>query len=438
MLDTIDKSTKAYDQLYKNRVVLVKVSGEELVGEKVQQLISDIQWLISRDIRVVLVFGGGTQITQKYKAATGKERPKVDGVGVTDDEVLMKGVMPAYNDIRDQLQGLLPDGVFMEPNDMPCTLHPAANFGLVGIPEKIELPKDSPLTVLGFMGTVTDSSRHSQALLQKIESALVNVNADDIAVALVRQDAAVINELIFVTNTGGVLKKPEAGGGVAPLLTDIRLQKILDGEDKEVEASGGMYKKIEAILSVLKQVGKIAMTDAKGLRAEIEQWKGKGTFCADTAQLSFDQMDPMEEAIFDTVYEEFERLEIFRHREKKELDILKAHHVMLRIKNSPLGGVSLVPQEGGWIEISALWAGTIGNGFGQILLNKTKERVRHGNIYALANHPDAIAAFMANEGFECVGSVSEAIARCPERLPSSVLTYDLSRGRDPQVFLAAS
>jgi acetylglutamate kinase len=439
---TIDKPAAAYDELYKGNVILVKVSGEELASDDVGQLVADVQWLTQKGIRVVFIFGGGNQITQKYRDATGKERPMMEGVGVTDDEVLKKGVLPAYEDIRAKLAGLFPDAKILDPDAMPCHLHPDTRCGLVGIPDDVTLPEDSPLTIIGFIGKTSDMSRHAPDTLETV-GPLLNVNADDIAVAYVKKYHDLINELIFITKIGGVLRT-KTDSSMVPLLTDWRLkEKVLKGIDLEIDASGGMLKKLKAVLDVLEEVGKIAMTDAKGLRAEIEQWKGSGTLCIDTKQLRIGKIREIEKAIFRAIYEEYVRLGKFRDRsnDPKAMQALEENHIMLRSKNSPLGGASLIDQEGDWIEISTVWAWPIGNGLGQICLDKTLEHIQEERggkrSYALAQDADARAAFRANEGFRSLGVVSEAKKKHLAELPPSVQKYDVP-GRDPEVFLAVA
>ncbi len=434
MLTKVEKAAEAYNELYKDKVVLVKVSGAEIEGENFPKLIEDIRWLIEKQIRVVLIFGGGDQITQKYKDATGESRPKIDGIGVTTPEVLTKGVLPALGDIRGQLQKVLPAGtVFVEPEAMRCEIHPDERYGLVGIPKEIDLP-DAPVSAIGFVGTAEDPSKYPPALLEKTGAPLLNVNADDIAVALVRQYKTLINELIFVTKKRGV---EDIHGEIAPLLTDVRIRRILADADPDIPVDGGMKKKLEAILSVLQAVGKIAITDAKSLMAEIEKWKGEGTFCVDTKQLVFAGMLPIEEAIFDAVFEEYERSGKFRYREPAELDDLKHHHFMLRIKNSPIGGLSLVPKEDGWLELSSWWALAVGNGLGQILLDSAREKVGANKLYAMALDPGAVEALKANKGFKCLGKLSEARAEHTDEIPPFLkdeTKYDVTK-RDSYVFV---
>lgn len=435
MLSKVEKAAGAYEELYKDKVVLIKVSGAEIEGENFPKLIEDIRWLIEKQIRVVLIFGGGDQITQKYKEATGDDRPKIDGIGVTTPDVLTKGVLPALNDIRGKLQEVLPGKtVFIEPEAMRCEIHPDPRYGLVGIPKEIDLP-DAPVSAIGFVGTAEDPSAYPPALLDQIGAPLLNVNADDIAVALIRQYETLINELIFITKKRGV---EDIHGEVAPLLTDIRIRRILASADPDISADGGMKKKLEAILSVLQAVGKIAITDAKSLRVEIEKWKGEGTFCVDTKQLVFTGMLPIEEAIFDAVFEEYEKSGKFRHREPDELNELKRHHFMLRIKNSPIGGLSLVPKENGWTELSSWWALAVGNGVGQLLLDSALEKMGANKLYAMALDPGAVEALKTNKSFRCLGKLSEARANHPDEIPPSLkdeIKYDVAK-RDSYVFIS--
>lgn len=410
MLSSIQREAQAYDTIYKERTLVLKVSGAEIDGEDFPVLAQDIRFLTQKGVRIVLAFGGGDQISKRY----GKPREKIDGVAVTTPEVLAEGVLPAYGDIRHRLQKALPEGVIVEPEALQCDLHDDTRFGLVGIPKNIVLPK-SDLSFVGFVGDA--------------EGQLVNVNADDIAMQIVRQYREQIEEIIFLTNKGGIENK---NGAIVPLLTEKRIDKILRGEDEDIEVDGGMLKKVREIRNALNVIAKVVMTKTSGLRAEIENWMGSGTLSVNGTKLTRSPIRDIEKPIFERIYEQNVTRGMFRPRTNEEIEELKLHHHMLRAGNSPLGGFSLVPK-GEWIELSTVWAGTIGNGLGQMLIDAAASEAGERRMYALSRAEDAIRAFQRNGNFHCLGTLSEAIQTRPNDVPQPLFRYESSA--DPQVFI---
>ena len=77
-----------YIKKYSGKVVLIKYGGNAMQTEQLkQQVMEDIAllWLIG--VKIVLVHGGGPEISQTMKAL-GKEAVFVDGLRVTDEETM--------------------------------------------------------------------------------------------------------------------------------------------------------------------------------------------------------------------------------------------------------------------------------------------------------------------------------------------------------------
>ncbi len=411
MLKNISREAAAYDAIYHGRTLVLKVSGAEIGSADFPLLAEDIRCLVQKGVRIVLAFGGGNQISTQY----GKPRQKIDGVGVTNDDVLQNGVLPAYHDIRAQLSTLLPEGIFVEPEQMQCDLHPNAKFGLVGIPKNIVLP-DTDLSFVGFVG--------------KAGKQEVNVNADDIAMQLVTQYHDEVEELIFLTGTGGMLN---GEGNIVSLLTTSRIDNILQGLDKDIIVDGGMRQKMQVVRRALDMIAKVVLTKTSKLREEIEQWMGSGTLAVNENTLSVSPLRYMEHPIFDHVVATYTEQGTFRPRTPEEIDEMKTQHRVLRAGNSPLGGFSVIPRES-WSELSTVWAGSIGNGIGQMLLDAAVREAGRRKMYALAVADDAIQAFSRHPKFDALGSLSEAQKTRMDELPNSLAEYDTAK-RDPQVFV---
>lgn len=415
MLSSIPREAQAYADLYHGKTLALKVSGAEIDGPDFSALAEDIRDLTQRGVKIVLVYGGGEQINQAYRTYTNEPRQKIDGVGVTTTEVLEHGVMPAYRSIQGKIRHELPDATFVEPDKLICETTSDSRYGLVGVPKELILP-EADVSVVGFVGTVNGKEH--------------NVNADDVVMHLAQEYRDRIEELILLTGSGGVL---DTKGNVVSLLTDTSLDAILAGTHHSVQATDGMLKKLREVRRALDVVGKVVITKTSALERELLQYMGDGTLCADSKKMQASRMHYTEGPIFDAVLAEHTRAGIFRQRSADEVERLKMNHQMLRIKQSPLGGFSAVPN-GRWLELSAVWAGTIGNGVGRMVMDAAILHANNRPMYALSRDDDAIAAFKRHKGFESFGPLQEAMSAHPEKIPEPL------RGSDSrsELFIATS
>ena len=77
-----------YIQKYYNKIVVIKYGGNAMINEDLkQQVMEDTVLLSLVGVKVVLVHGGGPEITDTLKKV-GKESVFVDGLRVTDKETV--------------------------------------------------------------------------------------------------------------------------------------------------------------------------------------------------------------------------------------------------------------------------------------------------------------------------------------------------------------
>ena len=77
-----------YIQKYTNKIVVVKYGGNAMINEELKAAVmGDIVLLSLIGIKVVLVHGGGPEITQMLEKV-GKKTEFVDGLRVTDEETV--------------------------------------------------------------------------------------------------------------------------------------------------------------------------------------------------------------------------------------------------------------------------------------------------------------------------------------------------------------
>ena len=255
-----------YTQEHQGKKMIIKVSGGEFSTYEFSQLIETIHLLLENDITIFLVFGGGVQVDTFYHEFSGKSREKIDGVGVTTSDVLKHGVIPAYNFLIQTLEQKFLDMPFsvntLSPADLQVEscLH-CEKFGFVANPKKIQLDESKNLHIIGFMGEDKSGQQY-------------NVNADEIALSIANQ--VKIDEVIFITGTGGIL---DDSGEIISRASERDIQEMISGNFPNVSVGGGMKKKCEEILTLLNAVPKVAMATSSSLQAELFTKKGAGTLC---------------------------------------------------------------------------------------------------------------------------------------------------------------
>lgn len=224
--------------------VCIKVGGELVEDlQAAQSLAEDLTFLKSVGLEVVLVHGGGPQISRAMKEL-GKEPKFIEGNRVTDEKSLEIATMVLGNINRTLVAVLNQAGT--------------KAIGLSGIDDSMikVVPKDPEL---GFVGTIQEINASPIELLLKSnyvpviagvgvdkDGQLYNINADiaagKIAVALAAK------KLLVLTNVEGLY---ESFGDKNSLISEIDthglIRLISTGK-----LSAGMIPKVEAILGAVK------------------------------------------------------------------------------------------------------------------------------------------------------------------------------------------
>jgi GNAT superfamily N-acetyltransferase len=241
-----------------------------------------------------------------------------------------------------------------------------------------------------------------------------------------------IDEIVLISNRGGITDRD---GRLVPLLTQVSIERILRGEHKQVPpASDDVREELEQVISLLPQIGKVTMIGPGGLRDEILSWRGSGTMFVDTEQLTLAPLTEREYPIFREIYATYVAEGKFRDRLPTELEHAARCHRLLKAKNSPLAGFSLLEHEPPWMEFCVWWAEYRRDGFGRRVLDAAKQLARAADrrLYSLSLIPDAIETLEKN-GFRNLGRLSVARRDATSSLPLSLRNYDTTQ-RDP-IFL---
>jgi acetylglutamate kinase len=244
-----------YIQRFHGKTIVIKLGGHAMVDQGILEMaIRDAVLLQYVGMKVVIVHGGGPEITEKMQAM-GKEPKFVGGLRVTDAETLEIAQMVLVGKINDGIVSLLAKGgaraVGLSGNDGNLMIARKMD------PQKVKEGNRVKKVDLGFVGEIVQvdpSLLHTlldQGYIPVIapiaidrEGTSLNINADtaagEIAVALSA------SKLVNLTDVDGVM---DAGRTrVYRRLTAGELEKLIaDGT-----VSGGMIPKISSSLHAVK------------------------------------------------------------------------------------------------------------------------------------------------------------------------------------------
>ena len=244
-----------YIRKFHKKTIVIKLGGHAMVDHAIMNtVVEDAVLLHYVGMRVVLVHGGGPEITEKMKAV-GKEPKFVGGLRVTDEDTLEIAQMVLAGKISNTIVSMIAKngakGVGISGND----------GGLV-IAEKTGLKKvlvgDQEIEVdLGYVGDIREIN--PQLLETMLDAGYIpvvsplaldkkgndlNINADTMAGELAV--ALKAYKLISLTDVDGVMNKERT-----ELFHRLTLKNI-DALMADGTISGGMIPKIEASVNAVR------------------------------------------------------------------------------------------------------------------------------------------------------------------------------------------
>ena len=263
-----------YIKKYNGKIVVVKYGGNAMVNEQLkQQVMEDIVllWLIG--VKVVLVHGGGPEISETMQKL-GKAPEFVDGLRVTDRETVDIVQMVLTGKVNKTLVNLLQmkGGRAMGISGMDGRL----------IEAKIKDPR------LGYVGEITRVNiRPVMDLLEKgyipvistlgcdREGNAYNINGDTAAAWVA--GALEAERLIMLTDIAGILRNRDDMGSLIPELTVAEARRL----KAEGVISGGMIPKVECCVEAIQRgVKNVVIMDGRvphSILMEILTDEGAGT-----------------------------------------------------------------------------------------------------------------------------------------------------------------
>ncbi|MDY4582020.1 MAG: acetylglutamate kinase [Candidatus Faecousia sp.] len=263
-----------YIKKYSGKIVVIKYGGNAMVSEELkQQVMEDIAllWLIG--VKVVLVHGGGPEISETMKKL-GKEPSFVNGLRVTDKETVDIVQMVLAGKINKTLVNLL-------------QMKGGHAVGLSGIDGGIleAAVKDE---ALGYVGEITKvRTQPITDLLEKNYIPVIstvagdrqgntyNINGDTAAAWLA--GALKAERLIMMTDINGILRDKEDPNSLIPELTVSQAKELF----AEGVISGGMIPKVDCCVEAIQRgVNHVVILDGRvphSILMELLTDEGAGT-----------------------------------------------------------------------------------------------------------------------------------------------------------------
>ena len=233
-----------YIQKYNNKILVVKYGGNAMTNKELKQAVMDDIVLLSLvGVKVVLVHGGGPEITDVL-GKMGKKSMFVDGVRVTDEEAVGVALMVLAGKINKTLVNLI-------------ELKGGSAIGLSGLDghmleAKIKKPE------LGYVGEITNVN--VKPILDVLDKGYIpvvstvgyddagniyNINADTAAAAIAI--ALHAEKFVSMTDIVGLLYDKD---DESTLIPEVEISEI-EGYKAHGVISGGMIPKIEGMADAI-------------------------------------------------------------------------------------------------------------------------------------------------------------------------------------------
>ena len=235
-----------YIQKYYGKTIVVKYGGNAMISEELRRaVISDIILLHLVGIRVVVVHGGGPEITDMLKRL-GKPSKFVDGLRYTDQETMdvvqqvlcgkvNKDLVATLNRMGGRALGLC---------GMDAGLFQARKldekYGLVGEVVQVDPAVVNDALAVGYIPVVSTVAQGVDG-----ETAY-NINADTAAAKLAV--ALHAEKLILLTDVRGLLRDPKDEGTLIP---EVGLSQV-PGLVKDGVIQGGMIPKVDCCVEAVR------------------------------------------------------------------------------------------------------------------------------------------------------------------------------------------
>ncbi len=263
-----------YIKRYTGKIVVVKYGGNAMVNDQLkQQVMEDIVllWLIG--VKVVLVHGGGPEISEMM-SKLGKQPNFINGLRVTDKETVDIVQMVLAGKVNKTLVNLLEmyGGKAMGISGMDGRLIEAKMknelLGYVGEITKVHIRPVNDLLEKGYIPVISTLGCDKQGNTY-------NINGDTAAAFIAGALGA--ERLIMMTDIAGVLKDKDDPSTLIPEITVEQAKELYN----DGIISGGMIPKVDCCIEAIeKGVENVIIMDGRvphSILMELLTDEGAGT-----------------------------------------------------------------------------------------------------------------------------------------------------------------
>ena len=263
-----------YIKKYSGKIVVIKYGGNAMINPQLkEQVMEDIAllWLIG--VKVVLVHGGGPEISETMEKL-GKKAVFVDGLRVTDKETVDIVQMVLAGKVNKTLVNLIQmkgghavglsgiDGGIIE-----ATMKNEA-LGFVGQITKIRTQPITDLLEKNYIPVISTVASDRQGNVY-------NINGDTAAAYIAGALGA--ERMIMMTDIAGILRDKDDASTLIPHITVNDAKKLYD----EGVISGGMIPKVDCCIEALEHgVENVVIMDGRiphSILMELLTNEGAGT-----------------------------------------------------------------------------------------------------------------------------------------------------------------
>ncbi|MCR5648264.1 MAG: acetylglutamate kinase [Oscillospiraceae bacterium] len=244
-------------QEYTGKIIVIKYGGNAMKNEELKRAVmGDLVLLSLIGVRVVLVHGGGPEITDML-ARVGKKSEFVDGLRVTDAESIEIVQMVLAGKVNKSLVGLIGeaggkaiglcglDGKMIEAKPMDERL------GFVGDITSVNIKPITDLLEKGYIPVVSTVGCDDKGNVY-------NINADTAASAIAGKLRA--ESLLTMTDIAGLMRDTSDPSTLISKLNVSEVPQLIS----EGVISGGMIPKVECCVEAIRRgVSKVFVIDGR-------------------------------------------------------------------------------------------------------------------------------------------------------------------------------
>ena len=263
-----------YIKRYNNKIVVVKYGGNAMIDETLKmQVMEDVAllWLIG--VKIVLVHGGGPEISEMMEKL-GKKAQFIDGLRVTDKETVDIAQMVLAGKVNKTLVNLLEakggkamgisgmDGRLIEAKIKDERLGYVGQITNINISPVVDLLEKNYIPVISTIGCDKEGNSY-------------NINGDTAAAYIAGALGA--ERLIMMTDIAGILRDKDDPSSL------IHYVSIEEAEElkKNGIVSGGMIPKVECCVEAIREgVKNVVIMDGRvphSILMELLTDEGAGT-----------------------------------------------------------------------------------------------------------------------------------------------------------------